>query len=124
MTQYERLGGEPAVAALLEGLYVRVLADPLLTPFLENIDLPRLKTHQFAFITQALGGPAQYSIPSLAAAHARLAIEQRHFDAFLRHLRSALQEICAPDDLAAELVANASALNSVIVNTPTGTTAA
>jgi hemoglobin len=119
MTVYERLGGDTAIAALLEGLYSRGLADPLLAPLLAGIDTERLKAHQFAFLSQVFGGPVQYSVPDLAQAHARLAIEERHFDAFMRHVESALQEIGAPEDLRAELVANVGNLGSVIVNTPT-----
>jgi hemoglobin len=120
MTPFERLGGEPAVMALLDGLYTRGLADPLLAPFLENIDIARLKAHQFAFISQALGGPHQYSVPSLAAAHARLPIEQRHFDAFIAHLRSTLQEMGVAADLVAEIMAQVAPLSGVIVNTRSG----
>jgi hemoglobin len=120
MTPFERLGGEPAVMALLDGLYTRALADPLLAPFLENIDITRLKAHQFAFISQALGGPHQYSVPSLAAAHARLPIEQRHFDAFIAHLRSTLQEMGVAADLVAEIMAQVAPLSGVIVNTRSG----
>ena len=116
MTLYERLGGEAAVAALLEELYVRVLADPLFTPFFEKIDLQRLKSHQFAFISQALGGPHPYSWPSLVQAHAGLRIEQRHFDAFGEHLRGSLREIGVADDLRAEILSMVTPLNGVIVN--------
>ena len=116
MTLYERLGGEPAVQALLEALYVRALGDPLFMPFFANIDMRRLKTHQFAFISQALGGPHPYSWPSLAQAHAGLRIEQRHFDAFVDHLRSALQEIGAADDLSAQILSMVTPLSGVIVN--------
>jgi len=116
MTLYERLGGEAAVATLIEELYVRALADPLFTPFFEKIDLERLKAHQFAFTSQALGGPHPYSWPSLVQAHAGLRIEQRHFDAFVAHLRSALSEVGAGDDLAAEIMAHVTPLSGVIVN--------
>ena len=116
MTVYDRLGGEAAVAALLEGLYVRALADPLFTPFFEKIDIERLKAHQFAFISQAVGGPQQYSGPSLVEAHARLRIEQRHFDAFVEHLRGALQEIGAADDVTAEVMSQVTPLSGIIVN--------
>jgi|SRR5678810_436430 hemoglobin len=119
MTLYERLGGETAVAALLEGLYVRALGDPLFAPFFERIDLPRLKSHQFAFISQALGGPHQHSGPSLVQAHAKMRIEQRHFDAFVDHLRSALREVGTDDDLAAEVMSNVTPLSGVIVNQKT-----
>jgi len=116
MTLYERLGGEAAVAALIEELYIRVLADPLFTPFFEKLDIQRLKAHQFAFTLQALGGPHPYSWPSLVKAHAGLRIEQRHFDAFVEHLRSSLREIGATDVLSAEVLSLVTPLSGVIVN--------
>jgi len=116
MTLYERLGGEAAVAALIEELYIRVLADPLFTPFFEKLDIQRLKAHQFAFTSQALGGPHPYSWPSLVKAHAGLRIEQRHFDAFVEHLRSSLREIGATDVLSAEVLSLVTPLSGVIVN--------
>ena len=116
MTLYERLGGEPAVAGLLEGLYVRALADPLFLPFFDKIDLQRLKSYQFAFISQALGGPHQYSGPSLLQAHAKMRIEQRHFDAFVDHLHAALRELGTGEDLAAEIMSNVTPLSGIIVN--------
>jgi len=120
MTPYERIGGESAVLALLEALYVRALSDPLFKPFFASIDMERLKAHQFAFISQALGGPHPYSWPSLAQAHAGLRIEQRHFDAFVDHLRSALEEIGTPDELRAQILAMVTPLSGVIVNHATG----
>ena len=116
MTPYERLGGEQAVAALLEELYVRALADPLFTPFFEKIDLARLKSHQFAFISQALGGPHRHSGATLVQAHAGMRIEQRHFDAFVEHLRGALERIGAGKDLSAEILSQVTPLRGVIVN--------
>ena len=87
-----------------------------LAPFFEKIDLQRLKVHQFAFISQALGGPHPYAGPSLVQAHAGLQIEQRHFDGFVAHLRTALRQIGAGDDLAAEIMSNVTPLSGVIVN--------
>ena len=116
MTLYERLGGEAAVAALIDELYVRATGDPLFTPFFEKIDMQRLKAHQFAFTSQALGGPHPYSWPSLVQAHAGLRIEQRHFDAFVEHLRGSLREIGTADDLSAEILSMVTPLSGVIVN--------
>jgi len=124
MSIYQRLGGDAAISALIESLYVRALADPLISPFIENIDVPRLKAHQFAFISQAIGGPHPYPGPSLVQAHARLPIEQCHFDAFVAHLQGALQELEAADDVTAEIMAQVLPLSSVIVNTPSGAAAA
>ncbi len=124
MTIYERLGREPAVHALIEGLYVRAEADPLLAPFLEKIDKERLKAHQFAFISQAVGGPHVYTGRSLALAHAGLRIEAHHFDAFVGHLESTLGEIGTPDDITAEILSRVKALRVVIVSEPSERAAA
>lgn len=118
MTIFDRLGGDAGVAALLEELYSRALKDPLLKPFLENVNIDQLKAQQFRFISQAIGGPHQYHNRSLVQAHAHLQIEQRHFDAFVGHLRGALQGIGADDDVSAAFMAQVEPLSSVIVNYP------
>lgn len=95
----------------------RALADPLLKPSLENIDVARLKAHRYAFISQAIGGPRQCSGPSLAAAPAQLRIEERHFDAFVEHLSSVLiEDVGAPQDVVAEILSRVTPLPPVVVN--------
>jgi len=118
MTPYELLGGEPAVTALIEGLYRRAFADPLLKPFLEHIDQERLKSQQIIFTAQAIGGPQRYTGPSLQQAHKHLRIEQRHFDAFVAHLHSALLEIGADENLAGQLIEQTRQAGAAVVNTP------
>ena len=95
MTMYEQIGSEGGVPVLLDGLYTRALSDPVLKAVFGEHRVPRLKAHQYAFITQAVGGPHQYSGRSLVAAHGRLKIEDRHFDAFVAHLRSVLEDLGA-----------------------------
>jgi hemoglobin len=116
VTVYERLGGDAGVTRLLDELYRRALADPLFVPFFQNIDLERFKSRQHAFVSQAVGGPQQYAGPPLVQSHAHLRIEQRHFDGFIEHLRCALQDIGAPDDLTALLLDQVRPLGVVIVN--------
>jgi hemoglobin len=117
MSLYERIGGAPAVTAAVERFYVRVLADPMLAPFFENINIARLKRHQLAFLSQALGGPQEYSGASMSRAHARLSIEQRHFDAVAGHLVETLRELGVGEEIVGEVVAAVTPLASQIVNT-------
>jgi hemoglobin len=117
MTLYDRLGGATAVNAAVERFYVRVLADPMLGPFFKDIDMARLKTHQFAFLSQALGGPRQYSGASMTRAHSRLRIEQRHFDAVAAHLVETLRELGVGESMVAEVAAVVTPLASQVVNT-------
>jgi len=57
---YDQIGGQRAVSLLVEKFYQRVLADQDLLPFFEKASLPRLKKQQIVFLSQALGGPAEY----------------------------------------------------------------
>lgn len=117
MTLYEKLGGEPAVSVAVDRFYVRVLRDPLLAAFFQNADLPRLKRHQFAFLSQALGGPQHYSGASMSKAHQRLRIEQRHFDAVAGHLVETLRELGVGVETIGEVVEAVAPLAKQIVNT-------
>ena len=74
-TLYERIGGEAAVRAAVDRFYERALANPELQGFFTAVSMPRLKSHQFAFLSQALGGPKQYNGASMRDAHSRLAIQ-------------------------------------------------
>ena len=88
---YERLGGEKTIKVVVEEFYVRVLADPLLKPAFEGVDMARLKRHQALFLSQALGGPKQYEGRDMEAAHAELAITYEQFDAVGGHLAATLR---------------------------------
>jgi hemoglobin len=118
-TLYKRIGGEAAVRAAVDRFYEHVLTDPSLSHFFNGVSMPRLKAHQFAFLSQALGGPKQYSGSSMSEAHARLAIEQHHFDSVATHLVETLHELGVPEDIIGEVAIAIMPLASQVVNTPT-----
>lgn len=89
---FERLGGEDAVAAVVDLFYDRVLADPALSAYFTDVDLDRLKRHQRRFIGQALGAAHPYTGRSMRKAHAHLAITDAAFDRVVAHLAGALSE--------------------------------
>lgn len=117
-TLYQRIGGEPAIHAAVDRFYEKVLADPSLNTFFTDVNMGRLKSHQFAFLSQALGGPKQYSGASMETAHAKLAIEQRHFDLVATHLVETLRELGASEEVVEEVVTALTPLAGQIVNTP------
>jgi len=121
MTLFERIGGEPAVAAAVERFYVRVLSDQLLAPFFNNVDIQRLKSHQFAFMSQLMGGPKRYSGAAMAQAHARLSIEPQHFNAVAGHLIETLRELGVSEEIIGEVAAAVTPLSGQIVNTVSST---
>jgi hemoglobin len=92
-TPYEAIGGRDAIRVAVDRFYDRVLADPTLAPWFAASDLDRLRAHQRAFFTTALGGPAEYAGRSVGHAHAGLRITDDAFDRVAQHLRATLLDL-------------------------------
>ena len=114
---FEQLGGAESVTAAVEALYQRVLSDPLLLPFFDNVDIPTMKAKQVLFLTQALGGRAVYKGPPMKPAHAHMAIEEQHFLRVAEHLVETLKSLNVPTSLIDQVIELVGTLASDIVNT-------
>ena len=118
-TLYDEIGGEPAIAAVVEVLYQRVLGDEALLPYFEGRDLERLKAHQRALVGVALGVTATpYTGRMMHPAHAGLAITHEAFDRVLDHLAAALAEAGLPDAGTARVLAMLKPLRTDVVQAP------
>src|SRR5262249_18254195 len=117
MTLYDRIGGAPAVQLAVEHFFVRVLADAELGPFFAKSGVEHLKRHQFAFLSQVMGGPKTYTGATMAKAHSHLRIEERHFNAVAGHLVATLKSLNVSEDMIAEVVAALTPLAADVVNT-------
>jgi hemoglobin len=114
-TIHDRIGGSAALAAAVDALYDRILADPLLAPWFAATDLRRQKAHMRAFMAAALGGPAVYAGRDLGAAHRGLGITHEAFDAVVGHLVAALEGLAVPGELIAEIGAALAPLRTHVV---------
>jgi hemoglobin len=90
---YEQIGGAPAVAATVDEVYDRVMADPELSGYFAKTDMRRQKAHLRAFVTEALGGPKRYRGRDMHAAHAGLGITPAAFDRVVAHLVGVLASL-------------------------------
>jgi hemoglobin len=94
---YAAIGGEPAFRRLVHRFYQGVAADPALRAVYPSKDLGPAEEHLRLFLIQYWGGPATYSErrghPRLRMRHARFAIGEAERDAWLRHMRAALDEL-------------------------------
>jgi hemoglobin len=99
LSDYQAVGGGPAVKAVIDDFYQRVLHDPQLARYFIDVDLPRLKRHQALMITKVLGGPDGYTGRSLRDAHSNLEITAADFQRVLGHLAAALQHAGVPEDI-------------------------
>lgn len=109
-TIYEQLGGEPAMSAAVDIFYRKVLADDLIAPFFESVDMDRQAAKQKAFLTMVLGGPVAYTGRDMRTAHAPLVsrgLSDAHFDAVVGHLGATLKELGVADELIAQVASTA-----------------
>jgi hemoglobin len=98
-SDYERVGGGPAIRAVVDRFYELVLGDERLSGYFAGTDLSQLKRHQVLLISQVMGGPAQYDGRDLQRAHSGLEISGDHFSLVVSYLAQALEEAGVPAEI-------------------------
>jgi hemoglobin len=96
---YERLGGEPAITAVVDGMYAKIFTDPELTDFFRKTNKDHQKAMQKAFLTFALGGPSEYHGKDMKAAHQGRGIGNKEFDIVCTHVVNTMKELGVPEEL-------------------------
>src|SRR6202000_2015775 len=107
VTFYEAVGGEETFTRLVHRFYEEVAADPVLRPVYPTQDLGPAEEHLRLFLIQYWGGPPTYNElrghPRLRMRHARFVIDEAARDAWLRHMRTSLDELELDPELDAML---------------------
>jgi hemoglobin len=97
VTFYEAVGGEETFRRLVHRFYEGVAADPLLRPLYPEEDLGPAEERLRLFLIQYWGGPRTYGErrghPRLRMRHAPFPIGGAERDAWLRHMREAVDEL-------------------------------
>jgi len=115
MTLYDKLGGDDAIAAAVEGFYARMLADPRMSHWIESVDLAKLKAHQRAFLAVGLGGPELYGGRSMRNAHSGLGITDEIYTSAIQHLAGSLSELGIEASVLAQVVRRIELMRAAIV---------
>ncbi|MBO8184995.1 MULTISPECIES: globin [Streptomyces] len=106
-TFYEQVGGEETFRRLVHRFYQGVAEDPLLRPMYPEEDLGPAEERLTLFLMQYWGGPRTYSDarghPRLRMRHAPFKVDQAAHDAWLRHMRDAVDSLELPEHLEAQL---------------------
>ncbi|HMN83774.1 MAG TPA: group II truncated hemoglobin [Burkholderiaceae bacterium] len=106
---FARLGGEPAVARLVDAFYraMSSRADARTIRAMHPADLTATRQVLNDYLCEWLGGPRRYSArrgpPKLRRAHRAFAIDAAARDAWMACMRDALGEVCADAALRGEL---------------------
>ncbi|MFB9834444.1 globin [Actinoallomurus acaciae] len=103
VTFYEAVGGEETFRRLVHRFYEGVAADPILRPLYPEEDLGPAEERLRLFLIQYWGGPRTYGErrghPRLRMRHAPFPIGGAEHDAWLAHMRDAVDEIALPEPL-------------------------
>ncbi len=121
-TLYEAIGGEATFRRLVDAFYAGVAADPLLRALYPEDDLGPAAERLRMFLVQYWGGPTTYSQlrghPRLRMRHAPFAIDAAARDAWLRHMRAALDGLDLTPQADAQLWAYLQMAAESLRNTP------
>jgi hemoglobin len=99
-TLFDVVGGEDTFRRLVARFYEGVAGDPELRALYPDEDLGPAEERLRMFLVQYWGGPRTYSEqrghPRLRMRHAPFAIGERERDAWLRHMRDAVDSLSLP----------------------------
>lgn len=100
MTQpsfYDAVGGDETFERLVRRFYAGVATDPLLRPMYPEEDFAGAERRLRGFLVQYWGGPNAYSQerghPRLRMRHTPFVIGEAERDAWLRHMRTAVESL-------------------------------
>jgi hemoglobin len=115
---YDRLGGKPAITAVVEDFVARVAADTRINGKFANANIPRLKTMLTEQICQASGGPCTYSGRDMKSSHAGMGITGEEFDALVGDLVATLNKFKVGEREKNELLGALGPMKKDIVTSP------
>jgi len=96
-TFFDEVGGHDTFVRLVGTFYAGVRTDPVLAPLYPQDDWDGAETRLRGFLEQYWGGPTTYSQerghPRLRMRHAPFAIGPAERDAWLRHMRDAVDSL-------------------------------
>lgn len=121
---WDRLGGEPAVTAVIDDFVARAAANPQVNFTRKGTDnewqatpenVARLKKRLVQFVSIASGGPLKYEGLDMKSAHVGMKITSAEFDALAADLKSTLDKFKVPAAEQMELLKAVGGTKSMIV---------
>lgn len=112
---FERLGGLPAIEAVVKEFVKTTGADPRITQFFTNADIPRLEKLMVEQICEATGGPCKYTGKSMKESHTGMKVKEEHFAAFIEDLTATLDKFKVGEREKSEVLAAFNSMKADVV---------
>ena len=115
---FDRLGGRPAIEAVVEEFVGRTTTDPRIKHRFHNTDAAELKRLLVEFVCKATGGPCEYTGRDMKTAHAGMDLVDEEFTALVEDLVAVLDKLEVPEAEKGELLAALGPLKGEMVVGP------
>ena len=112
---YDRLGGKPAITAVVDDFVGNVAADSRINGFFAKANVPHLKAMLVDQICEASGGPCKYTGRDMKSAHAGMGVGEAQFGALVEDLVKSLDKFKVPAREKNELLAALGSMKKDIV---------
>ncbi len=94
---YDRLGGQPAITAVVAEFVGNTTTDPRIMDRFFNTDAENLKAKLVELVCMAAGGPCKYTGKSMEDAHAGMDLVDDEFNALVEDLVKAMDKYKVPE---------------------------
>lgn len=118
---YDRLGGEPAVSAVVDDFAKNVLADDRINKKFAKTNATRLVANLKSFVCFATGGPCKYEGRDMTVAHKHMGTTAGEFNALVEDLVKTLDKFKVQEKEKGELLGALAGLKSQIVEVESNT---
>ena len=117
---YDRLGGMPAIQAVVDKLVGRILADERVNMWFAHAasdpeHAREYKSKLADFICQGTGGPCKYAGADMVAAHKGRGVTEEAFNAVVEDLVATLDELKVPEKEKGQLLGLLAPMKAAIV---------
>jgi hemoglobin len=104
-TLYHRLGGLPTIRRVVDDFVLRLRADPRVSPFFADSNIPLIREQLTQLFCEVAGGPCTYLGADMKTAHAGMGLRHADFDAVAEDLGASLDGAKVPEREKEELLA-------------------
>ena len=114
-TLYDRLGGKPAITAVVDSFVAIVAKDTRINKKFARSDVARVKSMIVDQVCSATGGPCTYSGRSMKDAHRNMGVTEGEFNALVEDLTASLNAYNVPKPEQDELLGALATMKGDIV---------
>lgn len=113
---YDRLGGTPAITAVVEDFVARTGSDERIKSYFMNIDKARITKMMIEDICERTGGPCKYTGKSMTESHKDTKFKPEDFEAFMEDLEATLDKFKVPAREKGEVLADFRSRQAEVMN--------